>query len=48
MDLREATLHVVGTSPLIVHAWSEKAKKQSSLKSATSSTTRPHDAAGCR
>ena len=27
MDFRMATLHVVGDSPLIVHAWSEKAKR---------------------
>ncbi len=28
MDLREITVRLVGTSPLIVHAWSHKAKQQ--------------------
>lgn len=28
LELREFYLHIIGDSPLIVHAWSEKAKKQ--------------------
>lgn len=38
MDFRMATLHVVGDSPLIVHAWSEKAKRmmlEKQMKKAT-------------
>ena len=38
MDFRVATLHVVGDSPLIVHAWSEKAKRmmlEKQMKKAT-------------
>lgn len=27
-DIRQASFHLVGTSPLICHAWSEKAKRQ--------------------
>ena len=28
IQIKKATIHIVGDSPLIVHAWSEKAKRE--------------------
>jgi hypothetical protein len=37
LDIREVPIRIIGDSPLIVHAWSEKAKRQM-LESQTKST----------
>ena len=44
IDIRTATIHVVGDSPLIVHKWSEKAKKEILDKQMKRAKTKGHDA----
>lgn len=44
IDIRTATIKVVGDSPLIVHKWSEKAKKEILDKQMKKAKTKGHDA----
>ncbi len=44
IDVRHATIKVVGDSPLIVHKWSEKAKKEILDKQMKKAKTKGHDA----
>lgn len=44
IDIRTATIKVVGDSPLIVHKWSEKAKKEILAKQMKKAKTKGHDA----
>lgn len=44
IDIRTATIKVVGDSPLIVHKWSEKAKKEILDKQMKRAKTKGHDA----
>lgn len=44
IDIRYATIKVVGDSPLIVHQWSEKAKKEILDKQMKKAKTKGHDA----
>ena len=43
LDLRQMVIHVVGDSPFICHAWSEKAKKEILDKQMKSAKTKKHD-----
>jgi hypothetical protein len=42
-SIREVTIPIVGTSPLIVHAWSEKAKREMSDKQAGKAKNKKHE-----
>lgn len=44
IDIRNATITLKGDSPLIVHKWSEKAKKMMLDKQMKVATTKGHDA----
>lgn len=44
IDFRHATIKIVGDSPLIVHKWSEKAKKEILDKQMKKAKTKGHDA----
>ena len=44
IDIRTATIKVVGDSPLIVHKWSEKAKREILDKQMKRAKTKGHDA----
>ena len=44
IDIRTATITIKGDSPLIVHKWSEKAKKMMLDKQMKVATTKGHDA----
>jgi len=44
IDIRTATIKVVGDSPLIVHKWSEKAKKEILDKQMKKAKTKGHEA----
>ncbi len=44
IDIRTATIRVVGDSPLIMHKWSEKAKKEMLDKQMKKAKTKGHDA----
>ena len=44
IDIRTATITIKGDSPLIVHKWSEKAKKMMLDKQMKIATTKGHDA----
>lgn len=44
IDIQTATIKVVGDSPLIVHKWSEKAKKEILDKQMKKAKTKAHDA----
>jgi hypothetical protein len=43
LDLRRVVIPIAGISPLIVHAWSEKAKKEIGGKQAGIATNRKHE-----
>ena len=44
LDIRTATIKIVGDSPLIVHKWSEKAKKEILDKQMKKAKNKGHDA----
>lgn len=44
MDIKTATIKIVGDSPLIMHKWSEKAKKEILDKQMKKAKTKGHDA----
>ena len=44
IDIRKTVIHVVGDTPLIVHKWSEKAKKEILDKHMKKAKTKGHDA----
>ena len=44
IQIRKATIHIVGDTPLIMHAWSEKAKREMLEKQMKVTKTKAKDA----